>query len=347
MFGQVTEAARRRGGIPIFAAFFWSGVVGLVAVVIACGTVRQIESAYWPTAPGTITVSEPAGQRGHSWELEYAYSVAGLQYNGTKYAYDPMPIQGNEEVLRHIAVYPVGAEVTVHYDPDNPAEAVLRPGLRGCTLWIALFLTPFILIGVGMWLGLLQRAYPRPGFNVNDPRQVATTETGAIVVRPKRTERLATFLTYLGYTTFLVSWLLAFVGAGLGAAYWIFEGFLLDPPIAVPASVWAAVVLGCVLLTWLSLRRTPVLTLDGISAVLRFGPLAGAATEVPFARIKEVAVSEHTRPQGKGSVIYYAVQIDHGRSTLTVAEYDNQGDAEALAGWLRKQLELTSCEATR
>src|SRR5262245_24276121 len=277
MFGWVADdfarQTRREGpGSAIVFGLFWWLILGFVCVVLVAGTARQVVSAGWPTADGTVTVSEHAGRRktGAAWNLAYEYTIAGRQYTGTTYAYDPMPIQGYEEVARHITIYPVGAAVIVYYDPENPTDAVLRPGLRGCTLWVSLFLTPFVLIGLGMWIGAARRYWARPAFNPSDARHVAVIDTGTLIIRPERTHWLTTFLTYLGMTTFLVGWALFFLGFGLGAAYWLFDGFLLDPPVAVPACVWGAVLVGCALATRRSLRRAPVLILDTFGRVLQF-----------------------------------------------------------------------------
>src|SRR5205807_4718092 len=118
-----------------------------------------------------------------------------------------------------------------------------------------------VLFGLGLWLALLGRYRSRPAFDPADAQQVAVTETGAIVVRPERQRWAVTFMTCLGTTAFLVSWVLFYVGFGLGAAYRIFDGFLLDPPVAVPATVWAAVLAGSALATWRLVRTSPVLTL--------------------------------------------------------------------------------------
>jgi uncharacterized protein DUF3592 len=345
MFGLVAGECRRqtRQGGPAAAllfALFWSLVIGLACVVVVRGAVRQVVSAGWPAVDGTVTVSEPEDQRGDSWKLAYEYVVAGRLFTGTVYAFDPMPIQGGEEVLRHIAAYPVGAAVDVYYNPHDRAEAVLRPGLRGCTLWIAMFLSCFVLIGLGMWLGLARALWYRPAFDPADPRQVATIETGAIVVRPERVFWPVTFLTYFGFAAAVVSWTLGFVGFRLGAAYWLFDGSLLDPPVAVPASIWAVLLIGCALATWRTLRRPPVLTLDTVDKVLRFRR-AGEPVEVAFATSADVSVKEQSYWRKQASVSRYRVDVAHGGrdAPLTVAEYDDPRDAQALAEWLRHQLD--------
>jgi len=112
----------------------YSLIIGIACVGVAIGAFRQVVSAYWPRADGIITVSERSGKRGGSyWDLQYTYTVAGRKYTGTQYAYQPMDIQWETDLLSHMEAYPVGAAVVVYYKQSNPAEAVIRPGLRGDT----------------------------------------------------------------------------------------------------------------------------------------------------------------------------------------------------------------------
>jgi len=220
-------------------ALCWSCLVTLFCVGIGNGAFRQVACAYWPQAQGVVAVSEPKGKAGNNWNLEYTYVIAGREYNSTQYAYEPMNIQGKPEVLRHVSAYPVGAAVVVSYNPSNPTDAVLHPGLRGCTLWLGLVFTPFVIAGLGLWrLGLFAGPGSLAAFDSRDARQVSKSETGAVVVRLRRPRWPIIFLACLGLTSFIVSWVLGFIGLTLGVAYWIFNGFLLDPPLVVPATVW-------------------------------------------------------------------------------------------------------------
>ena len=343
MFRWVAESfSREAPGFTVAFALFWSLFVGFICAIVATGAARQVASASRPTTQGTITVSEPAPKRktGGVWNLEYTYAVAGRQYIGRVYAYDPMPIQGMEEVARHMAAYPVGAVVIVYHDRDDPADCVLRPGLRGCTLWIALFLTPFVIIGLGMWAGLVRRSWPRPAFDPANLRQVRVTATGAIVVRPERITWFATFLTHLGMTAFLVSWALFFCGFGLGAAYWMFGGFLLDPPVVVPACIWGVVLVGCALGTRRTLRSAPVLTVDIVGGCSCLPRAASRAVELPFNAISSVSVSEQVCRERSRTFTRHQVVVvrKDGSTAFSLAEYDQRRDADALAGWLRQRV---------
>jgi hypothetical protein len=334
---ELARTVRREPpGCMIPFALFWSGFIAIVCVVVITGAARQVASAYRPRADGTITVSEPNGRRGNFWKVEYVYAVHGREYTGAKYADDPMPIQGGEEVLRHVAVYPVGATVPVYYDADNPADAVIRPGLRGCTLWVALALTPFVLVGVLLWwFGLMRRRW-MSAFDPTNRRQVAVTETGTVMVCPERARWCVTFLTYLAITAFFVSWVLGVFGAGLGMAYWLFEGFLLDPPLLAPTCVWAAVLIGCALATWRVARKAPLLIVDAVDGVLRFFAAGVPPVEVPFTAIATVLVFKQMHRQRKGNNVRHRVEVirGDGGAALAVAEYDDPRDAAVLAAWL-------------
>lgn len=334
----------------LLIALFWSPLVGTVFVLVIIGAANQMATAFWPSTKGTVTVSERRAARKTSgvWRVEYTYRIAGQEYTSTTYAYDPMPIQGQEEVLRHIAKYPVGSVVDVYFDPENPSDAVLRPGLRGGTLWIALFITPFVLIGIAMWLEELVGFWSGRVFNVRD--QVTLSAAGVIMIHLERRRWLRTFLTYLCETTFLVSWALFMFGYGLGAAYWIFDGSALDPPLLAPLSVWAVILAGCAMAARRTVRRTPLLVVDGLAGVITFAPSGTASTgsppiDVPMASIAGIGIFEQRchRCQKEGRKIIcrddrYRVQLTCGDgSLLKLAEYRNREDAEALGDLLRQR----------
>jgi hypothetical protein len=330
------ECARQNAAATFVCALFWSTIVVIFCAVLGVGAARQVNSAGWPKVTGTVTASEITGRKRNFWKLEYTYSVNGRPITGDRFAYDPMPIQGEIEVQRHISAYPVGAAVDVSYDPQNPEAAVLRPGLRGCSLWVALFLAPFVLVGVGMWSGVVRRCWSRPVFNPTDSRQIGVTETGAIAIRPELRTWFATFLTLLGIATFATAWAIFFLGFALGLAYHLFDGFLFDPPLGAPASLWAAVIAGCALATWRSVRRPPALIVDGIGRLLKLGGF-GSAVEVPFAAIERVTVTEQVHQRKGGNFLRYRVEVERndGGAAFHVAEYDQRRDSEAFAEWLR------------
>jgi hypothetical protein len=95
-------------------------------------TVKQA-SRTWPSTTGKIVKSrvELAGGRDMATveaRIMYEYQVGGRQYqcdqihSGDKF----FEMISKEETYDLVDRYPVGREVTVYYNPDNPAEAALE-----------------------------------------------------------------------------------------------------------------------------------------------------------------------------------------------------------------------------
>jgi hypothetical protein len=103
-------------------------------------------STAWPTATGTITASETVKVMFRRQpRITYAYSVNGAPFTSQRVSfaggYKP------KEVDPVVARYPVGSEVTVAHDPQNPAEATLETGAnKQVTAQVRILWICFILI---------------------------------------------------------------------------------------------------------------------------------------------------------------------------------------------------------
>jgi Protein of unknown function (DUF3592) len=113
--------------IVVGAGFVIWSVFGLVSAVLS----RQ-----WPSVPGTIVVSDlhranDEGSYTYRPEVCYRYSVSGTEYvaNVTRYG-DGISLSTSKPAVKTVRKYPVGKLVTVHYNPHNPSEAVLEPGVN-------------------------------------------------------------------------------------------------------------------------------------------------------------------------------------------------------------------------
>lgn len=85
----------------------------------------------WPSTIGTVSLSTLQRRRSSNNRgfvsypvVQYSYQVGGQTYQGQKIA--PGPEVGGSGASAVIARYPIGAQVTVYYDPQNPADAVLE-----------------------------------------------------------------------------------------------------------------------------------------------------------------------------------------------------------------------------
>jgi hypothetical protein len=118
--------------------------------------VYAVLSRRWPHATGTVIVSDlqrsrdSEGEYSYRPEVSYQYSVKGEEFIATRTRYgDRLALSWPAPAAKMVRRYPVGAVVSVHYDPDEPAEAVLEPGVNG------LILTGAALGGLFTFLGIV------------------------------------------------------------------------------------------------------------------------------------------------------------------------------------------------
>ena len=112
---------------------------------------RADASKKWPTASGTITASAlerlPDSKRRYRAAVQYAYRTGGKDYQASRVFWG-----GSEGREKHMAsvveTYPTGAKVRVHYDPNDPAEAVLDPIQNTGSRQLALYALAMITLGL-------------------------------------------------------------------------------------------------------------------------------------------------------------------------------------------------------
>ena len=136
--------------------FMLVGVVILISATVSFVQAGASES--WPSVDGTMVRSEVGGRytasekgkSGHTTYLptvEYTYVVEGKDYAGRRYELIERGEGDRATIERKLRDYPVGATVKVFYDPDEPAESLLKPG-RPDAMGIP-FVLGFIAIAVG------------------------------------------------------------------------------------------------------------------------------------------------------------------------------------------------------
>jgi hypothetical protein len=131
--GQMPVTA---GGLPLCAF-----LVPLACIALGAGAfIRYLQnrslawtSARWPTVAGTITQSalsviEKDGDEKYRADIRFAYRVSGREFEGENVKWGWLPVYAwRSRAAAALASYPVGKAVTVHYDPAQPATAVLEP----------------------------------------------------------------------------------------------------------------------------------------------------------------------------------------------------------------------------
>lgn len=155
-------ASRRANPVVtfIFGIIFLIG--GFFALKYGQKSINQAKaSVEWPSVPGIIQSSEVVRKRDsdgdtmYRAEVLYKYTVNGeILESDQRRIGATSSSSSSKNAYKITRLYPKGSNVTVHYNPEAPEEAVLEPGV---------FLESKILWYVGivfMILGVLMAGWP-------------------------------------------------------------------------------------------------------------------------------------------------------------------------------------------
>ena len=134
-------------------------IIGLVMLFIYFRNLAKVRASQaWPTAQGTVlqswvrksrsTDSDGGDSYSYHPEIHYQYQIMGIEYQGNKIAFGPK-IGGRSQAEKMIEKYPTGANVTVYYQPDNPAKAVLERSISKVSLVMGIV---FVLAGFFIYI---------------------------------------------------------------------------------------------------------------------------------------------------------------------------------------------------
>jgi hypothetical protein len=155
-----TPEPEKQGAVGCAFWFFlviilaWSYLTLTFDVKLVWAAVNQLQALSYPTTEGKVVrckAKEQWDEEGITYDvdIEYTYHVQNQQYTCTRVRY--LKIWGREWVSQFVAKHPPNTPVTVFYDPDDPARAVLLPGLAGQEPFLALALFPFNVVMVWLW----------------------------------------------------------------------------------------------------------------------------------------------------------------------------------------------------
>src|SRR2546425_6540388 len=125
-------------------AFGFIGLFGIVWTAISLYLVnRSRRSQSWPEAVGTVVSAEVrkivSGEASthvgfsvtYQPYIKYRYGVGAGKYENDAYALAALPWTADPAPAQAILKgYPVGGQVPVFYDPSNPKNSALVPGVR-------------------------------------------------------------------------------------------------------------------------------------------------------------------------------------------------------------------------
>ena len=109
-------------------------------------------SANWPAADGQIVSSEVThstdaeGGDSYSPEVNYTFQVNEQSYVNSRIKFGENSYSSRRKAEEIAAAYPTGQGVTVYYEPEDPRNAVLEPGVSGGS---------YIVLGIGIFFVLI------------------------------------------------------------------------------------------------------------------------------------------------------------------------------------------------
>ena len=318
----------------LLAFFIWNVEVrGIQALILQ----HQAES--FAQVQGEVLASEVTithGSKGAVYyhvHITYRYSVDGFNsYTGRRYRYDGHP---TDAAGAHAAVqaHPPHAMVTVYYNPANPADTVLSPGVDDRDVMQLFIMTPIILL----FLWLLYRAGAQTGW----PWSGVAVAGGVKLIEG---DRMVTRVRLPKYP----AWLLELLTVGIlleVAAILMACGIPAGPPLAAGGELLLGVVLvGAAVYGW---QRQKIasgrqdLVIDEGARTFEL-PLTYKRRErrpLPISQIKAVTLEKVPHRGRYGSVTYtYAPTLQLQDDTSERLTDLPQSRAESFASWLREKL---------
>ena len=137
--------------IVLVLLVFWTALIGVADYFVFGTLLRQYRAKNFDLTRCEIVLSEvtPNAAFHSGVTIEYAYTVNGKEYRGSRYRYDDeysgspgaAVVQKFREWTQH----------TVYFDPANPADSVLATGVEGGDLMLVLFSVPVNVAVIMLW----------------------------------------------------------------------------------------------------------------------------------------------------------------------------------------------------
>jgi hypothetical protein len=268
--------------------------------------------------------SDGTGLWDYEPDVQYSYAVNGIDYTGTRYRYSPQGMwRFSASAAR--ALLPKGEEIAVYYNPRDPADAILSPGVGALDVFTLLCLPPLnavVLIGTigGVQLGRYRATCG-----------VAVWGDGRVVRVGVRRWSLA---AAAGLAAGAVAFVLIFaIGVPTGG----------NPSVPIASLGWLLVLCIAGPAWWASVRAqakgTRDLVIDREHQTLTL-PLARGRQEpltIPWRSLTDIEVED---TQDDSEMVHYAAVavVTHADGTTTrerLTDPQTEPAANALATWIR------------
>ena len=123
---------------------------GFILLVKTWQTSR--ETSRWPAVEGRITIGELVRADGTKAALSYSFWVNGQEFQVERQLFRAYDSIRSGQARQILARYPVDALVQVYYDPQNPQNCTLEPGLQAAPFSSLVILPIALLMSTCLWL---------------------------------------------------------------------------------------------------------------------------------------------------------------------------------------------------
>jgi hypothetical protein len=150
------EKPDRSGSIILGGLTMLFGLGGLVLLAVGISQWLAGESTRrWDTTPGIIIHSQMVERQGstgmYQVDIRYSYTVGNTPYEGSRISLADSASSNLGETYHLAEKYRTAGQVTVYYDTQNPASAILDPGPASFTwIWFLIgggFILPGLILG--------------------------------------------------------------------------------------------------------------------------------------------------------------------------------------------------------
>lgn len=338
--GQIPFGQRLKAFIStLILALIITAFIGVFDFMMIGPALRQIAARSYPTTTGNIVSSEietstDSDGSSHRPRITFSYEVNGQMYESSTWRYGDLGLSDSTYAREIIDTYPSEKQVTVHYNPVRPRDAVLSTEIDGTDRFAVLFLSIFNFLTLGawclclFWLRLLVFNPPAGGLRL-------IQRGAAIHVRmPRIGPVLAAAMGFGG---------VCFVSVFIA-------GFLMHmaPPVWFIYSVWVVALLAAIgTYLWRSLALAgggADLIVDATNRVLSLPPIAGRKerAEVAFDAVRSIEIKSQIEHSSEGSSRTWAPMliVRDGGSTRRekAADFYSEPRARGFAQWLRQQI---------
>jgi hypothetical protein len=145
------------GVILLILGVIFLGIGALFLFLTLRARQKAKTSQGWPTAQGTVLSVEIRENSSYDEDdhntsvnyepvVQYQYTVSGQQYNNKRIAFGATSFD-RSTAQKKAGQYVAGMAVTVHYNPNKPAESVLETSAGGSTVFMVVGIL-FAVIGL-------------------------------------------------------------------------------------------------------------------------------------------------------------------------------------------------------